>query len=79
MAKLTRRRRAYLHRYSLRDGLLYYQVDRVDEPRIVVHHDEDLRYRIIFLAHDIMSSRNLGCEKMFKSVGRDYWWHHLYK
>ncbi|KAL4129902.1 hypothetical protein PRIC2_005909 [Phytophthora ramorum] len=46
--KLTARQRSRLHRYSLADGLLYYQVDESDEPRIVVSNDENLRHRVLY-------------------------------
>ncbi|GMF46169.1 unnamed protein product [Phytophthora fragariaefolia] len=40
--ELTARRRSRPHRYSVVEGLLYYQVDGGDEPRIVIPNDEDL-------------------------------------
>ncbi|GMF51455.1 unnamed protein product [Phytophthora fragariaefolia] len=46
--ELTARQRSRLHRYSLVEGLLYYQVDGGDEPRIVVPNDEDLRHRVLY-------------------------------
>ncbi|GMF44949.1 unnamed protein product [Phytophthora fragariaefolia] len=45
---LTARQRDRLHRYSVVEGLLYYQVDRDKESRIVVPNDEDLRHRILY-------------------------------
>ena len=45
--KLSARLRASLHRYSIDQGLLYYSTDVADEPRLVVPHDEDLKYRIL--------------------------------
>jgi hypothetical protein len=41
-----------LHRYSQRDGLLYYAVDPSDPPRVVVPLDEELRTRILYEVHD---------------------------
>ncbi|KAE8954614.1 hypothetical protein PR001_g32423, partial [Phytophthora rubi] len=46
VVELTARQRSRLHRYSVVEGLLYYQVDGGDEPRIVVPNDEDLRHRV---------------------------------
>ena len=66
--KLTNRQKAQLHRYSLRENLLYYQVDKGDEPRLVVPNDEDLRHRILYEAHDVIHSGHLGREKTFTSV-----------
>uniref|UniRef100_H3H769 Integrase catalytic domain-containing protein n=1 Tax=Phytophthora ramorum TaxID=164328 RepID=H3H769_PHYRM len=65
--KLSARLRARLHRYSLDDGLLYYSTDPEDSPRIVVPHDEDLKYRILYEAHDTALSGHLGGEKTYGS------------
>ncbi|KAE8965358.1 hypothetical protein PR002_g28699 [Phytophthora rubi] len=51
-AELTARQRSCLHRYSVVEGVLYYQVDGGDEPRIGVPNDEDLRHRVLYEAHD---------------------------
>uniref|UniRef100_H3H286 Integrase catalytic domain-containing protein n=1 Tax=Phytophthora ramorum TaxID=164328 RepID=H3H286_PHYRM len=77
--KLSARLRARLHRYSLDDGLLYYSIDSEDTPRIVVPHDEDLKYRILYEAHDTALSGHLGREKTYGSVSLSYWWPKLYK
>ncbi|GMF40065.1 unnamed protein product [Phytophthora fragariaefolia] len=47
VVELTARQRSRLHRYSVVEGLLYYQVDGGDEPRIVVPNDKDLRHRVL--------------------------------
>ena len=77
--KLSERVRASLHRYSIDKELLYYCTDAVDPPRIVVPHDEDLKYRILYEAHDTVLSGRLGREKTYGSVSRTYWWPNLYK
>ncbi|KAE8986458.1 hypothetical protein PR002_g22344 [Phytophthora rubi] len=77
--ELTARQRSRLHRYSVVEGLLYYQVDGGDEPRIVVPNDEDLRHRVLYEAHDTPHSGHLGREKTYTSVARNYWWPHMYK
>ncbi|KAE8965760.1 hypothetical protein PR002_g28585 [Phytophthora rubi] len=77
--KLTARQRSRLHRYSVVEGLLYYQVDGGDEPRIVVPNDEDLRHRVLYEAHDTSLSGHLGREKTYTSVARNFWWPHMYK
>ncbi|GMF24894.1 unnamed protein product [Phytophthora fragariaefolia] len=77
--ELTARQRSRLHRYSLVEGLLYYQVDGGDEPRIVVPNDEDLRHRVLYEAHDTPLSGHLGREKTYTSVARNFWWPHMYK
>ncbi|KAE9169576.1 hypothetical protein PF004_g28143 [Phytophthora fragariae] len=77
--ELTARQRSRLHRYSVVEGLLYYQVDGGDEPRIVVPNDEDLRHRVLYEAHDTPLSGHLGREKTYTSVARNFWWPHMYK
>ena len=77
--KLSARLRASLHRYSIDQGLLYYSTDAADTPRIVVPHDEDLKYRILFEAHDTAISGHLGREKTYGLVCQSYWWPKLYK
>ncbi|KAE9334981.1 hypothetical protein PF008_g13704 [Phytophthora fragariae] len=77
--ELTARQRSRLHRYSVVEGLLYYQVDGGDEPRIVVPNDENLRHRVLYEAHDTPHSGHLGREKTYTSVARNYWWPHMYK
>uniref|UniRef100_H3H363 CCHC-type domain-containing protein n=1 Tax=Phytophthora ramorum TaxID=164328 RepID=H3H363_PHYRM len=77
--QLTARQRLRLHRYSLADDLLYYQVDESDEPRIVVPNDENLRHRVLYEAHDTPLSGHLGREKTYTSVARNFWWPDMYK
>ncbi|GMF31575.1 unnamed protein product [Phytophthora fragariaefolia] len=74
---LTARQRSRLHRYSVVKGLLYYQVDDGDEPRIGVANDEDLRHRVLYEAHDTPLSGQLGREKTYTSVVRNFWWPHM--
>jgi hypothetical protein len=70
---LSARLRASLHRYTVDDGLLYYSTGAADTPRVVVPHDEDLKYRILYEAHDAALSAHLGREKTYSSVSRTYW------
>ncbi|KAE8997641.1 hypothetical protein PR002_g18974 [Phytophthora rubi] len=72
--ELTARQRSRLHRYSVVEGLLYYQVEGGDEPRIVVPNDEDLRHRVLYEAHDTPLSGHLGREKTYRAVARNFWW-----
>ncbi|GMF50658.1 unnamed protein product [Phytophthora fragariaefolia] len=74
---LTARQRSCLHRYSVVEGLLYYQVDVDDEPQLVVPDDEDLRYLVHYEAHDTPLSGHLGREKAYTSVARNFWWPHM--
>ena len=77
--KLSARLRARLHRYPIDQGLLCYSTDVEDIPRIVVPHDEELKYRILYEAHDTALSGHLGREKTYGSVSQCYWWPKLYK
>ncbi|GMF46155.1 unnamed protein product [Phytophthora fragariaefolia] len=76
---LTARQRSRLHRYSVVEGLFYYQVDVDDEPRIVIPNDEDLRHRVLYEAHDTPLSGHQGREKTYTSVARNFWWPHIPK
>ena len=53
--------------------------DVTDTARIVVPHDEDLKYRIIFETHDTALDGNLILEKPYGFVNRHYWRPKLYK
>ncbi|GMF46185.1 unnamed protein product [Phytophthora fragariaefolia] len=77
--ELTARQRSRLHRYSVVEGLFYYQVNDGDELRIGVPNDEDLRHRVLYEAHDTPLSGHLGREKAYTSVARNFWWSHMYK
>ncbi|GMF27668.1 unnamed protein product [Phytophthora fragariaefolia] len=85
--ELTARQRSRLHRYSLVEGLLYYQVDGGDKPRIVFPNDEGLRHRVLYEAHDTPLSGHLGWEKTWPATsgGPTYprfvsdFWQHLFR
>ena len=77
--KLSARLRSRLHRFSFRDGLLYYAVDPTEPPRIVVPLDDALRTRILVEYHDCPTGGHLGREKTYLAVSRDFYWSHLYK
>ena len=77
--KLSARLRARLHRYTIDGGLLCYRTDVEHTSRIVVPHDEDLKSRILFEAHDSPISGHLGREKTYGSMSQTYWWPKMYK
>ncbi|KAG3046868.1 hypothetical protein PC121_g20405 [Phytophthora cactorum] len=77
--ELSRRSRASLHRYTLDGGLLYYSTEPEDAPRVIVPHDEDLKYRILYEVHDTSVGGHLGREKTYGSVSTMYWWPKPYK
>ncbi|GMF26530.1 unnamed protein product [Phytophthora fragariaefolia] len=77
--ELTARQRSRLHRYSVVEGLLYYQVDGGGEPQIVVPNDEDLRHHGRYEAHDTLLSGHLGRVKTYTSVARNFRYPNMYK
>ena len=58
--QLSARLRASPHRYSIDNGRLCYRTDVADTARVVVPHNEDLKYRILFESHDTALSGHLG-------------------
>ncbi|MBF6309156.1 hypothetical protein IU462_30280, partial [Nocardia farcinica] len=45
---------------------------------MVIHHDEDLKYRILYEAHDTPLAGHLGRKKTYSLVSTHYWWPKLY-
>ena len=70
--KLSARLRTSLHHNSIDNGLLYYGINTVDPPRSVVSHDEELKYRILFTAHDTAMGGHFGVEKTYGMVCQTY-------
>ena len=58
--------------------LLCYRTDVAETARIVVPQNEDLKYRILFEAHDTALSGHRSREKTYGSVSQHYWWPKLY-
>ncbi|KAF1321596.1 reverse transcriptase, partial [Globisporangium splendens] len=71
--------RARLHRYEMRNDVLYYRIDDSDEPRAVVPNDSDLRNRVPFEYHDAPFRGHPGREKTYLALSRDFYWSHQYK
>ncbi|KAF1321799.1 reverse transcriptase, partial [Globisporangium splendens] len=71
--------RARLHRYEMRNDVLYYRIDDSDEPRAVVPNDSDLRNRVLFEYHDAPFRGHPGREKTYLALSRDFYWSHQYK
>ncbi|GMF16748.1 unnamed protein product [Phytophthora fragariaefolia] len=76
---VSARLRARLHCYAFDGGLLYYSTGSDDPPRVVVPHNDDLKYRILYEAHDTPVGGHLGREKTYSSVSLHYWWPNSYK
>ncbi|GMF45064.1 unnamed protein product [Phytophthora fragariaefolia] len=77
--ELSARLRALLHRYAFDGGLLYYSTVSDDPPRVVDPQDEDLKYLIMYEAHDTPVGGHPGREKTYSSARLHYWWSNLYK
>jgi len=60
------------------DGLLYYQVHAVDEPRVVVPANEDLKYKLVYEVHDTPIAGHLGREKTYAALASHFWWPKMY-
>ncbi|OWZ05014.1 Pol Polyprotein [Phytophthora megakarya] len=73
--ELSARSGARIYRNFLDGVLLYYSTGSEDAPLVVVPHDEELKYRILYEAHDSSVAGRLGLD----SVSRHYWWPKLYK
>lgn len=61
-------------KYSITDGLLYYQTREDEEQRLVIPDNEDLKNRVIFENHDVVTSGHPGYFKTFIGVQRNYYW-----
>ena len=61
--KSSARSRARLHRYSINNSLLCYRTDTADTPRIIIPHDEELKYRILYEVYDRATRGHLGLQK----------------
>ena len=53
---------ARLNQYSIDHGLFFYITGVMDNPFIVVLHDEGLKYGIIYYTHDTALRGHLGRE-----------------
>ena len=60
-------------------GLLCYRTDVEEVTRIVVLHDEELKYLILYESHDTAVSGHLGLKKTNVIVIQCSWWPQLYK
>ena len=76
---LSARSRPRLHLYSFDNVLLCYRPNTADTPRIVVFHDKELKYCILYEVHDTANRGHLGREKTYGLISQSYWWPKLYK
>ena len=77
--KLPATIRSRLHRFSLDDGLLFYQNAPTDPRRIVVPANEEIRYNILYEYHDTPTAGHLGRDKTLSAVSKLFWWNNMHK
>ena len=56
------------------DGRLFYKTQEDDEPRLVIPDDEDLKNRVIYENHDVLSAGHPGYYKTYLAVQKKYYW-----
>ena len=71
--------RCTVPKYSLQDGILYYQTGEDETPRLYIPDDEDLKNRVICENHDAVSAGHPGCYKTYLTVRDRYYWPKMMK
>ncbi|POM59606.1 Pol protein [Phytophthora palmivora] len=66
-------------RYSIDDGVLYYQTGEDEVLRLYIPDDEDLKNRIICENHDSVSAEHPGFYKTYLAVLQKYYWPKMMK
>ena len=79
LVRASPRRRASVHRYAQRNGLLYYRAVADDNFRVVIPDDTDLKLRLLFEYHDAPVGGHRGREKTYLTLSRDFYWPRQYK
>jgi hypothetical protein len=79
VTNLSPRVLARLHRYSVQDGRLMYQVTPGEDGRVVVPADGDLRNVIAYGVHNAPGAGHLGREKIYSLLCTRFWWPKMHK
>ena len=79
LTALSPRLRARVHRFAFSDGLLWFSVDAGTPRRLVVPHDAEIKYRLLYEHHDTAASGHLGREKTYLALARNFWWPNMYR
>ncbi|KAE8958546.1 hypothetical protein PR001_g31017, partial [Phytophthora rubi] len=66
-------------KYSLQDGILYYQTAEDEAPRLYIPDDEDLNNRVICENHDAVVAGHPGFYKTYLAVRERYYWPKMMK
>ncbi|KAF0721733.1 hypothetical protein Ae201684_018948 [Aphanomyces euteiches] len=66
-------------RYSMRNGILYFQPVTSTSPRMVVPCDVQLRTDLVSEHHDTPSGGHFGRDKTYVTLARQFWWPRMYK
>ncbi|OWY93287.1 Retroelement, partial [Phytophthora megakarya] len=61
-------------RYSVNNGVLYYQTRDDVNPRLVIPDNEDLKNRVICENHDVVTAGHPGYFKTYLGVQKKYYW-----
>ncbi|KAE9310844.1 Transposon Ty3-I Gag-Pol polyprotein [Phytophthora rubi] len=61
-------------RYSVKNGLLYYQTRDDENARLVIPDNEDLKNRVICENHDVVTAGHPGYFKTYLGVQKKYYW-----
>jgi len=77
--KVDRSVKASLHRYTMTDGLLYYQLTPGDSPRVVIPASEDLKHKILYEYHDSHVAGHPGRDKTLVAVSAHFYWKKMFK
>ena len=79
LGALSRTKSDQICGYTMEGDLVLYSIDQFDAPHTVVANDMDVRARIVHEYHDAPTGGQLGREKTFAAVSRDFYWPHMYK
>ena len=63
-----------LPRYFINEDILYYQTKGDEMPRLVIPDDEDLKNRVIFENHDVVTAGHPGIYKTYLGIQKKYYW-----
>jgi transposase InsO family protein len=66
-------------KYTVVNGLLFYQTLEDECPRLVIPDNEDLKNRVIFENHDVLTAGHPGYYKTYLAAQKKYYWPRMSK
>ncbi|KAF1332870.1 reverse transcriptase, partial [Globisporangium splendens] len=60
--------------YTLHEGLLFFRTKEDSEARLVIPDDEDLKNRVVYENHDVVTAGHPGYFKTYIHVQKKYYW-----